>query len=208
MSTNYTVERKKKLIEKIQKLTSKADFEHVVKIISKNNSDIQSMQNANAMFLKFGSLTNETYDELSKFIDKIEQRKLKQMKDEIMESSDLYSAEESLLTNNKTTSDKNISKKLRLTNNESHIINRVKYEKELKKNENMCSSDDSVEIFNSNSLGKKNTKITTQKKSDIFIHADEEDSIHSKNQKTKTKTSTANTTKITKSKGEKKVENR
>lgn len=181
MSNIYTVEKKKKLMEKITRLTSRSDFEQVTKIIAEHNKNIESMKNANAMFLKFGSLTNETYIELSKFVDKIEQRKLKQMKEEIMESSDVFSAEEFSVGNN--TSEKNMSKKLRLTNNESHIINRVKYEKELKKNENMSEDYEDLQIFDPTSFGKKQSK-PTKGSSDIFIHADEDDEIQAKNTKT------------------------
>lgn len=189
MSNVYTTDKKKKLIDKIQRLTSKADFDQVTKIILKHNSEIESMQNTNGIFLKFGSLSNETYEELSKFVERIEQKKIKQMKNDIMESSEIFSAEE-LSINNKN-SDKNVSKKLRLTNNESHIINRVKYEKELKKNENMSDSDE-LKIFTNNSFETKQNK-----KSDIFIQVDEEN--ENKNEKSKAIKSGKNQNKTIKS---------
>lgn len=134
MSNIYTFDKKKKLLEKINKLKSKSNFEQVKKIIQDKNPELESMKNQNALFLSFNNLSNDTYLELSDYLDRVEKLRLKQMKEEIMETSEAVSDDDTFTNNN---SDKNISKKLRLTNTESHIINRVKYEKELKKNENM-----------------------------------------------------------------------
>jgi hypothetical protein len=77
------------------------------------------------------SLNNNTYIELTSYLNKNDKNKLKKLKDEILDTSSIASDE--CVSN--TNSEKNMSKKLRFTNTESHIINRVKYEKQLKENE-------------------------------------------------------------------------
>lgn len=139
IDNTYTFDKKKKLMERINKLSSKAEFEQVKKIILEKNPELDSMKNQNGLFLQFNYLNNETYIGLTSYLDKLEKLKLKKMREELLETSEALSDDDTFTNNN---SDKNMSKKLRLTNTESHIINRVKYEKELKKNENMTDVDE------------------------------------------------------------------
>jgi hypothetical protein len=175
MNIIYDNDKKKKLVNKISKLTSQTEYEHVKNIIKKYNSDIPTMKNNNGTYYDFESLTNETYIELTRFLDKIEKNKIKKMQNEIFDSSDAFSEEHIENTDNAKSgtyqSNKNISKKLRLTNGESHIINRANYEKELKKNECVDKIFEELTIYNPESF--QNKKITDNV-SDIFIHVDEE----------------------------------
>lgn len=182
---NYPFDKKKKLLEKINKLSSRADFEQVSKIIAENNPELGSMKNANGMFMRFDTMTTKTYLELTSFLDKVDKRKQKQMVNTIRESSDVFSQEEdddknftlSGTRDSHVTSEKNISKKLRLTNAESHILNRVKYENELKKNESEFGELEELTVYGSVPQTKTSTKAakTKAKIDDIFLHADEED---------------------------------
>jgi hypothetical protein len=138
MSDSYTFEKKKKLIDRIKKLTSKTDWMNVKKIITDNNPELDCMKNSNGYFMQFKNLSEKTYDELTKFLDKAEKKKLKELESEILETSIVTSDEKSNSNSANEASEKNkknMSKKLRLTNTESHILNRKKYEDELKKNE-------------------------------------------------------------------------
>ena len=159
MTSAYTFEKKKKILDRINKLTQESDFIQIKKIILENNPELDSMTNHNGLFLQFNYLSTATYIELSKYLDKSDKLKLKKLKNEIMETSEVIS--DDTFTNNG--SDKNVSKKLRLTNTESHIINRVKYEKELKKNESMTDVEE-LHIYDPETSHKKNkiSKTTTK----------------------------------------------
>lgn len=150
MTENYTLEKKKKLADRIQKLTEKSDLMQIKNLITENNPDISFTKNSNGYFLLFHNLTNDTYLAINKFLDKVEKRKLKIIQSEL----DTELVDSDTITDDH--SDRNVSKKLRLTNTENHLLNRVKYEKELKKNE--TNVDENLEHFNIN-----------EKSNDIFI---------------------------------------
>jgi hypothetical protein len=143
MTENYTLEKKKKLADRIQKLTEKSDLIRIKNLIAENNPDISFTKNSNGYFLYFHNLSNETYLAINKFLDKVEKRKLMIINSEI--NTELADESETI---NEDYSDRNISKKLRLTNTENHLLNRVKYEKELKKNE--TNVDEHLENYNIN----------------------------------------------------------
>ena len=160
MTNTYTFDKKKKLLDRINKLSSRADFEQIKKIILEKNPELDSMKNQNGLFLQFNYLSDDTYLELAGYLDKSDKIKLKKLKNEIMQTSEAFSDD----TTTNCGSEKNMSKKLRLTNTESHIINRVKYEKELKKNESMTDVEE-LHIYDPE---------TSHKKSDIFVLINEE----------------------------------
>jgi hypothetical protein len=161
METIYTFEKKKKLLERINKLTSRIDYNNIKKIILDKNKNLDSLENQNYLFLQFNYLTTETFVELTCYLDKLDKFKLKKLKAETIETSESMSNDD---TNNN--SEKNVSKKLRLTNTESHIINRIKYEQELKNNENI--DNDEIHVYNPDTSHK-----TQSKSSDIFVSLNE-----------------------------------
>lgn len=154
----FTLEKKKKLAEKIEKITEKKYLLKIKDIIIKNNPELEVTKNNNGLFMKFQSLKNDTYIELEKIINKINRRNFKlsmsaeELIDDKKKSSD--SDEKIIMTETLPKCNRDVSKKLRLTNTENQILNRRKYEKELKKNE----SGDSCE-----------PEIFTDVTSDIFI---------------------------------------
>lgn len=167
MNKKYTFEKKEKLFKRINKLvekfSSKNDTVQIKKIktiIDQKNPSLETMTNNYGFFLNFEDLTDETYDELTKFVSKHEKKILKEKESEMFETSDNHTEEETVTDQY---SEQNLSKKLRLTNTENHILNRVKYEEELRKNEE-CSKE-----------GKTPEKKKTKKKTDpenIFLKAD------------------------------------
>lgn len=124
----FSFDEKKKLAEKISKLTSKNDLNKVKQIIEDNNPDLVFAKNKSGYLTKFQSLTPETYVKLTKHINSVEKRQMKELESEVLKS-EIVSEELKIISSEK------LNKKLRLTNTESHILNRAKYENELKKNE-------------------------------------------------------------------------
>jgi hypothetical protein len=128
MTETYSIEKKKKLAERIQRLTVESDLKQIKNIIFTNNPSLDVTKNKNGYFMQFQNLSYETYVEIEKYINKADTRKLKEIESEILQSSEYVDE----ISDEKG---KKKSKKLRLTNTENHILNRVKYEKELEKNE-------------------------------------------------------------------------
>jgi hypothetical protein len=159
MSEEFSFEKKKKLIDRIGKLTNKSDLAIIKELIMKNNPELEFMKNSNGYFTQFDKLSYKTYHDILLFLDKNDKKKMKMIEKEILETSDY---DNSMLVE---TSEKNVKKKLRLTNTENHVLNRAKYEHELRKNEN--NSDDEMQYFNSENIKGKEIKIKNQ--DDIFI---------------------------------------
>ena len=79
MSKTYTFEFKKKLKEKIERLTEKKHLEKIRDIIFKYNPDISVSQNSSGMLLFFHNLTDETYNKIENYIDKINKDIIKEL---------------------------------------------------------------------------------------------------------------------------------
>ena len=153
MSEEFSFDKKKKLVDRIGKLTNKNDLIIIKEIITKNNPTSEFMKNSNGYFTQFNNLITKTYHDITVFLDKIDKKK---MKKEIYDT-DIF--EKTIVLE---TSENNLKKKLRLTNTENHVLNRAKYENELKKNEN--NSDNAIEYFNSEVKPKKQEDIFVSKK--------------------------------------------
>lgn len=170
MSEGFSFEKKKKLVNRIQKLSNKTDLVQIKKIIVENNPELAFMKNSNGYFMQFQNLSDETYAKLTDFLNEKDAREKKKILKEI--ESEILSDEANTLIDN--ISDKNMSKKLRLTNAENHILNRAKYEKELMKNES--NSDVDTVVYNCDNVktkvkSKKGTIESTKDivDSDIFV---------------------------------------
>ena len=171
MSKSFTFEQKRKLTERIHNLnvnTNKKELQFIKNYITENNPELFVMKNGNGYFMQFQNLNYKTYEELTKFLDKLDKKKAKEIESEMLENSELLSEEITALTDN-ISERQHLSKKLRLTNTESHILNRVKYENELKKNETNCENE--ITYFNSENMKKKNNDPpkNKDKTSDIFV---------------------------------------
>ena len=163
MATTYTVEQKKRLVGRINNIKKHDDLKKIKDIIISSEPSIDYTKNSNGFLFQFSSLRNNTYVNIEKFLNKIENKNIdsdtptnntnntnstnleSSYRTEKTKSSDNSSETEMSKSNNKP-----ISKKLRLTNTENHILNRAKYEKELKKNEReaLNMSDDNIYDYN------------------------------------------------------------
>lgn len=161
MNTHYSIEKKKKLAQTIHKISDHAELKQIKNIILKNNPELSITKNSNGYFMQFQNLSTSTYIELEKYITKLEKVRLKQIHNEILQSSENID-EEGILSDGYIKDPKN-TKKLRLTNTENHLLNRAKYEKELMKNEG---TDDEIRYYDPQI---RNTTSSTKAKDDIFI---------------------------------------
>lgn len=165
MSEEFTFDKKKKLVDRIGKLTNKTDLAIVKELILKNNPELEFMKNSNGYFTKFDKLSNKTYNDILLFLNKNDKKKMKVLEQEILDTNELLDSSDNNTNLIIDVSDKNLKKKLRLTNTENHVLNRAKYEHELRKNEN--NSDDDITYFNSENIKSKDVK--NKKQEDIFV---------------------------------------
>lgn len=152
MSKVFDTEMKKSLANRIQNIKNKSDIKEIKKLILENNPELDSTTNTNGLFLRFQKLTSETYPKIKKFLDiRDKQEKLKEIQSELLDSEAL-SEEIKFLTE---TSDTKMSKKYRLTNEETNLLNRMKYEKNIEENAKI-DINENADIFVHNT--KKNSK--------------------------------------------------
>ena len=157
MNKVFDTEMKKSLANRIQNIKNKHHIKEIKKIILTNNPDLDSITNTNGLFLRFQKLSDDTYPKIKKFLDvKDKEEKLKEIQSEIMDS-DALTEEINFLTEN---SEKTIlSKKYRLTNEETNLINRIKYEKNIEENAKIDSPTNNIFIQQSNKCNKSNKKL-------------------------------------------------
>jgi len=165
MSEEFTFDKKKKIVDRIGKLTSKSDLATIKELILKNNPELEFMKNSNGYFTKFDKLSNKTYYDILSFLNKNDKKKMKVIEQELLDTNELLDSSDNNTNLVTDISDKNLKKKLRLTNTENHVLNRAKYEHELRKNEN--NSDDDITYFNCENIKSKDVKI--KKQEDIFV---------------------------------------
>lgn len=164
MSETFSIEKKKRLANKIEKLSTE-ELIKVKKIIDIHNPTQGFMKSSKGYFIKFQNLSDITYQELKKFLQSIEEKKIKEIESEILESSE-YNYDNSIEIEELI--QPNMSKKLRLTNTENHILSRDRYETELKKND--INSDTEFVSFSYENLEKRsriNNSRSDEKKSKL-----------------------------------------
>jgi hypothetical protein len=165
-------EKIEKIAEKIGNMRDKKyknDLKQIKKIIEELNPEICMTKNNNGYFLPdFESYSCETYNELTKYLEKVEKR-------EKSESFSDTETKKSVYYSEKTDDYKDKNKKLKYTNSENHILNKIAYEKAMKKHQNECN--ECNEDFN-NENKKEHIKIKELEK--IFIKKNN-DNIENKN---------------------------
>jgi hypothetical protein len=160
----YTLEFKRKLKERIEKINSKDNVEKIKQIIFKNNPNISYTQNSSGVLLFFHNLTDITYQKLDMYLKKIEFEKIKQLtttniSDEDIDAIDIIAPNVSENINN-----------IRLSSLEKNIIKKKDYYEKLKEENNVDtdviykSDDDDMDIFlNKDILSEKPLKATNKK---------------------------------------------
>ena len=74
-----TFEFKKKLKERIEKLSEKEHIEKIKQLILKNNPDLSYTQNSSGVLLFFHNLTENTYQKLDMYLRKIDTEKIRKI---------------------------------------------------------------------------------------------------------------------------------
>lgn len=144
MSEIYSNERKKRLVEKINKLRDPNVLKKIKNLIISNNPDLALIKNSNGYFMQFQNLSMKTYFEIDKYLDRIEkQDRINKQELENHENTDSQSTDNMTMS---ASNEHNKAKKLRLTNIETHILNRKRYEKQLKINETGEDESDEEEL--------------------------------------------------------------
>jgi len=158
----FTVDDKKKLKDKIEKINSREIIEKIKNIILKNNPQISYTQNSSGVLLFFHNLTNETYEKIEFVLKKHNAEKIK--------SIEVLSDEKTNLTFDKISNLKETSQtNNRLSSLEKNIIKKKDYYEKLKE-ENNCDldiiyrSDDDPDIFLSKITDKKEKNDESEKK--------------------------------------------
>ena len=168
---SYSFELKKKLKERIEKLSDREYIEKIKQLIFKYNPLLSYTQNSSGVLLFFHDLTNETYSKLDTYLKKIDSDKVKKitltMTDE--EPNNIRSSNRKNLTD--TINQNNI----RLSSLEKNIIKKKDYYEKLKEENNVDtdiiykSDEDDVDIFlnkdvyMSSSIEDTNTNTNTNK---------------------------------------------
>jgi len=169
MEKKYSFEKKKKIANKIHLLDvkkHKSELKKIKSIIVNENVNIEFMKNANGLFAHFNNMTETTYAQLEKLLDSIDRNMNSTKYSSIQQNISSNDPEESTIATTMSNShtetfpkrQNNLSKKLRLTNAETHILNRVRYEKELQKSDSdMATNSGPVKQIDIFSIFKKTT---------------------------------------------------
>jgi hypothetical protein len=125
-----SIEQKKKLQQRIERMKSQKDRDNLktlMNIIHENNPELSVTNNKNGIFIKFDNLAEKTYTDIINWLEQIDTNN----KITSEHSDDIKLTPENNIKNKKNT----VSKKLKLTNAEMQVINKIKYHKILKENE-------------------------------------------------------------------------
>ena len=141
----YSFESKKKLKERIEKLTERENIEKIKQLIFKNNPNLSYTQNSSGILLFFHNLTDDTYNKIDLFLRRIDNQKVKQITSTYTEEGDTITAIAEFsdsYTNN-----------IRLSSLEKNIIKKKDYYEKLKEENNVDadiiykSDDDDLEFL-------------------------------------------------------------
>jgi hypothetical protein len=162
----YTLDDKKKIKAKIEKLNTRELLEKIKNVILKNNPQLSYTKNSSGVLLFFHNLTNETYEKIELLLKKHEAEKIK--------SIEILSDEKTTITSEQVSNLKDpIQNNNRLSSLEKNIIKKKDYYEKLKE-ENNCDldiiykSDDDPDIF-LNKFSDKKDDIVKQEKSSIKL---------------------------------------
>ncbi len=188
----FPYEKIVKLAERIGNMRDKKyknNLKQIKKIIEEHNTNISMTKNNNGYFLPdFESYSYETYVELTKYFEKLDMLDMLDMNEN---NSDIFSEtntiKKSTHFSEKNFSEHNQNKKLKYTNSETHILNKIKYENALKKHQSECEE----EKINQNSENLKIKELAKIFKKPEFKNDDNlpknAEKIFKKQQKTKEK---------------------
>lgn len=126
----YTNTKKKKLIDKINKLQTKNEFIDIYNIIQKNKS-IPITETKDTTALYFHNLDDDTYYEIDNYL-KVNSKKNKK-NNESIETSISTTDEYIPYSNDDFAEQKDVNPKLKYSNKEKNLIKRKRYDQTLNK---------------------------------------------------------------------------
>lgn len=131
MESEYTLKKKKQLVNKIRKIKSKKALCEIYGIILKHNT-ITSNEVNKHLFMYFHDLSDETYDEIYEYVKRYKKRQKK--RDRLLSQTDdtmLSTEEYKPYSQDDIVSQRNLSPKLKYSNKEKSLIKRRMYDKKL-----------------------------------------------------------------------------
>jgi hypothetical protein len=136
MTSEYDIDDIKKILKKIENLKERKYIERVRKIIFEENPNISTTKKTSGDLLYFHNLTQSTYKKLDILFNKLENDKLKKIKNTLSESYE------------KNLSDiDNSEPQIKLSNAEKKIIKKKEYHKQISQNtDDIYVSDDDIFI--------------------------------------------------------------
>lgn len=136
MTSEYDIDDIKKILKKIENIKERKYIEIVRKIIFKENPNISTTKKTSGELLFFHNLTQSTYKKLDIFFNKLENDKLKKIKNTLSESYE------------KNLSDINDSEPhIKLSNAEKKIIKKKEYHNQISQyTDDIYVSDDDIFI--------------------------------------------------------------
>lgn len=151
-SEKYSFESKKKLKERIEKLTDRDNIEKIKQIIFDSNENLSFTHNTSGILLFFHNLSDNTYNKIESYLKKIDSKKVKEI-------TSTYTDEDLLSTDFSDS----FAPNSRLSSLEKNIIKKKEYYEKLKEENNVDSdviykSDDEDMELLSNNVVKKTKK--------------------------------------------------
>jgi phosphoribosylformylglycinamidine (FGAM) synthase-like enzyme len=143
-----SIEQQKKIVKRIEKMKSKKDkdnLKNLMKIIRDNNPQYYETKNSGGILLKFNELTEKTHNEIVLWLEKIDNTRsmLSECSEDVIYKSPKNKQEKSPKHIHKIS-----DKKLKPTNGEMQVINKLKYQKILKDNATKSIDDSSESEIN------------------------------------------------------------
>jgi hypothetical protein len=141
----------------------KKDLKQIKKIIEENNPDMSMTKNNNGYFSPdFETLSYNTYVQLEKFLENMK---------EVKSDENMTAESEYYFCGTSDKNNSNLNKRLKYTNSENLILNKMKYENALKEHQNEYSDkkDEHIEIKDLMKILKQNeTANEKQNETSIF----------------------------------------
>lgn len=121
--SEYSFKKKKRLMQKIEKITKEKYLLKIMDIIKEDPSCVNSTEQNDGVFLYFHNLETVTYDKIDNYIKDLKKNKKisRKVESDIISDYTPYSVQDGL----------NLNAKLRLNNQEKSVIKRKQYEKEI-----------------------------------------------------------------------------
>jgi hypothetical protein len=141
----YTFEKKKKMATKISNMRNKDYLRKIRDIIFSENPNISAKKDSGGYLMYFQNYTDSTYHKIDKFLNKLDNDKLKRQAKTFTETSDHM-----LLSSEDPNVDYNVMRtRLRYSNREKRLIKRKQYENIINDN-NMINSSGTCADSNEN----------------------------------------------------------